>query len=404
MEKSARYKIAILSFTLVVVMLGYGMVIPIFPFYIEKLGASGSQYGLLVATYALMEFLFGPLWGSLSDRTGRKPILVLGVLGNGLTLLLFGLSTRLWMLFVARALAGVLSSATVPAALAYISDTTSEQDRGGGMGFLGAAMGLGVILGPGLGGWLAAASLSTPFYIAAGLSLVAVLLVASLLRESLPASARQQAEGKVQTVQFGRLWRALWSPIGILLFMLFLVSFGLINFESIFGLYAAQKFGYGPERVGTILVVIGVVSTVGKATLIGPLARWWGEARIIKVSLLASSVGFVVLLLANTYPTILLATGLFILSKTLLRTAVLSLISKRTTVGHGAAMGLGNSFISLGRIAGPIWAGAMFDVNVNYPYLSGALIMFAGFLVGLARISQAGKEAVGVQQRQPAAE
>jgi DHA1 family multidrug resistance protein-like MFS transporter len=403
MEKNAR-KIAILSFALVVVMLGYGMVIPIFPFYIEKLGASGSHYGLLVATYALMEFLFGPLWGSLSDRTGRKPILVLGVLGNGLTLLLFGLSTRLWMLFVARALAGVLSSATVPAALAYISDTTSEHDRGGGMGFLGAAMGLGVILGPGLGGWLAATSLSTPFYVAAGLSLVAVLLVASLLRESLPAGARQQAEGKVQTVQFGRLWRALWSPIGILLFMLFLVSFGLINFESIFGLYAAQKFGYGPERVGTILMVIGVVSTVGKATLIGPLARWWGEARIIKVSLFASSVGFVVLLLANTYPTILLATGLFILSKTLLRTAVLSLISKRTTVGHGAAMGLGNSFISLGRIAGPIWAGAVFDVNVNYPYLSGALIMFVGFLVGLARVSQAGKEAVGVQQRQPAAE
>ena len=200
------------------------------------------------------------------------------------------------------------------------------------------------------------------------------------------------------------MWRALFSPIGILLALLFLVSFGLTNFEAIFGLYAAEKFDYGPERVGAILMVIGVVSTIGKATFIGPLTKRWGEAVIIKVSLVASSAGFVVLLLANTYLTILLATGLFILSKTLLRTSVISLTSKRATpstlrlclgqaglghrVGQGAAMGLSNSFMSLGRIAGPIWAGFVFDVNVNYPYLSGSVIMFIGFLISLAWVSQ----------------
>jgi MFS transporter, DHA1 family, multidrug resistance protein len=389
MKTGHRKSIVILSFTLVVVMLGYGMVIPIFPFYIEKLGASGSQFGLLIATYAFMEFLFAPLWGSVSDRAGRKPILLLGVLGNGLSLLAFGLSTRLWMLFAARALAGILSSATFPTALAYVSDHTSDDERGGGMGILGAAMGLGVILGPGVGGWLAADALSTPFFVAAGLSLVALLLIGLLLPESHPGSARDTETGGTGSfLQPGALWRALSSPIGILLGMLFLVSFGLINFESIFGLYAAQKYGYGPERVGTILMVVGVVSTLGKATLIGPLTRWWGEVRIVKVSLLASSFGFVILLLASTYPTILLATGLFILSKTLLRTALLSLSSKRATVGQGAVMGLGNSFISLGRIAGPIWAGFVFDRHVNYPYLSGAAIMFVGFLASLVWIGR----------------
>ena len=392
MRTSSRRAILVLSFTLVVVMLGFGMVIPIFPFYIEELGASGSELGLLVATSAFLEFVFAPVWGSVSDRTGRKPILILGMTGYGLSSLLLGLSTQLWMLFASRALSGILSSATLVTAMAYIGDSTSEEDRGGGMGILGATTALGVILGPGVGGWLGASSLSTPFFIAAGLSLVALLLILSLLPESLPAQARQQADGRVKTIQIRELWRALLSPIGILLALLFLVSFGLTNFEAIFGLYAAEKFGYGPERVGAILMVIGVVSTLGKATLIGPLTRRWGEAVIIKVSLVASSAGFVVLLLASTYPTILLATGLFILSKTLLRTSVISLTSKRATTGQGTAMGLGNSFMSLGRIVGPIWAGLVFDVNFDYPYLSGAAIMFIGFLISLVWVSQSRKE------------
>ncbi len=387
-------KILILSFTLVVVMLGFGMVIPIFPFYIEQLGAGGAELGLLVATAALLEFVFAPVWGSVSDRIGRKPVLMLGMIGYGLSSLLMGFSTELWMLFASRAFSGILSSATLTTALAYVGDSTSEEERGGGMGTLGAMMALGIIVGPGFGGWLAGDSLSTPFFIAAGMSLVSLLLILLFLPESLPAEARRQAEGKVSTVQFGELWRALLSPIGVLLFMVTLFSFALTNFEAVFGLYALEKFGYGPERVGTILMVIAVVSTVGKGALTGPATRRWGEATVIKASALAGSVGFAVLLLANTYTTILLATGFFILSKTLLRPAAFSLISKRTTTGQGVVMGLSNSFMSLGRIVGPIWAGLLFDANVNYPYLSGSAIMFIGFLISLAWVSQEGKEVI----------
>jgi len=401
MNTSNRKAILILSFTLVVVMLGFGIVIPIFPFYIEQLGAGGAELGLLVATSALLEFVFAPVWGGVSDRIGRKPVLMLGMIGYGLSSLLMGLSTELWMLFASRALSGILSSATMATALAYVGDSTSEQDRGGGMGALGAAMALGVIVGPGFGGWLAGDSLSTPFFIAAGMSLMSLLLILLLLPESLPAEARQQSERKVSTVQIGELWRALLSPIGILLFMVSLFSFALTNFEAVFGLYALDKFGYGPERVGTILMVIAVVSTVGKGALTGPVTRRWGEATVIKGSALAGSIGFLVLLLANTYATILLATGFFILSKTLLRPAAFSLISKRATTGQGAVMGLSNSFMSLGRIAGPIWAGFIFDTNVNYPYLSGSVIMFIGFLISLVWIPQSRKEAasVGLQAR-----
>jgi DHA1 family multidrug resistance protein-like MFS transporter len=400
MEKSSRNKIIILSFVLIVVMLGFGMIAPIFPFLVEDLGAGGIELGLLMATAALTELVFSPMWGSISDRVGRKPILMIGIFGYGISILFFGLSTQLWMLFVFRAIGGVLSSATLATAMAYIGDTTSEDDRAGGMGILGAAMSLGVIAGPGFGGWLGAISIQTPFFVAAGISLVGLILIFLMLPESLPPEAREQANGKLRTAQFRQLWGALFSPIGILLFMMFLLSFGLANFEAVFGLYALDKFGYGPERVGMILTVVGVVSAAGKI-FTGPLTRNLGDAPVVKASLLTGAIGYLVLLAANTYPTILLATGFFILSKTFLRPALLSLISKHTTVGQGAAMGLGNAFMSLGRIAGPIWAGLIFDVNYDYPYITGSVILFIGFLVSLIWVREYRRE---IPDTQPASD
>jgi len=376
----------ILAFTMVVIMLGFGMVMPIMPFYIDKMGATGSDLGWLVAVYSLMQLIFAPVWGSVSDRVGRKPVLMLGIVGYAVFLILFGLATRFWMLFLARSLAGILSSATYPSMMAFISDSTTPEERGGGMGKLGAAMGLGVILGPGLGGWLAGDSLALPFFIAAGLALITLALVGVFLPESLPPEARQQTA--VRLVSPAGLWQALRSPIGILLGMAFLVSFGLTSFEGIFGLYALQKFNYGPEQVGTIMVVVGLVSTAVQGALIGPLTKRWGEAFVIRLALLGSAIGFLVLLLATTYPTILLTTGFFVLTVALLRPAVASLTSQRATTGQGVALGLNNSFMSLGRIAGPLWAGYLFDVNYNLPYLSGSLIMLLGFFFSLIWVRQ----------------
>ena len=396
--RSINRNLLLLGFTLIVVMLGYGLVIPLMPFYIDKLGASGKQLGLLTATYSVMQFLFAPLWGSLSDRIGRKPVLMLGILGNGLFLLLFGLASELWMLFLARALAGILASATSPATMAYISDSTSRQARSGAMGKLGAAMGLGMILGPGLGGWLAGFSLAMPFYVATGLSLLSLLLIAVLLPESHatewgsgsshPAEPRSRKGLKPAAFRFGDLRNALLSPIGILLFLAFLLSFGMTSFEGIFGLYALNKFDYGPQEVGTIMVVVGLVSAAVQALLTGPLTKRWGEAAVIRASLLGVSAGFLVMLLARTFPAVLLTTGLFVLAVALLRPAVTALISKQTTGGQGAAMGLANSFSSLGRMAGPIWAGFLFDLNYNLPFVSGAVILLAGFVVSLRWVRQ----------------
>jgi DHA1 family multidrug resistance protein-like MFS transporter len=383
MKTTNRRNLFILAFSLLVVMLGFGMVIPVFPFLIDELGASGSALGLLVATAALTEFLFGPIWGSISDRVGRKPILMIGMFGYALAMFLFGIANQIWMLIAFRALSGVLSSATITTTMAYIGDSTSEKARGGGMGLLGAVAGAGTVIGPGIGGLLAGGSLTTPFFVSSALALVSVVLVAILLPESLPREARGTQEQKIKLVRFDELWHALTGPIGMLLLIAFLATFGTSNFESIFGLYMLKKLDYGPEQVGWILTLVGAIALVGRGLLTGVVTGRWGEPTVIKASLLVGSVGFVLLLLASTFATVLVTTGIYTCSITFLRPSIHSLTSKRTTIGQGASMGLSNSFVSLGRILGPIYAGIVFDINPNYPYISGALILLAVFIMSL---------------------
>jgi DHA1 family multidrug resistance protein-like MFS transporter len=399
-QNGNRKNVAILSLTMGVVMLGFGMVMPIMPFYVESMGASATDLGLLVAISPFIQLVASPLWGSVSDRRGRRPVLVVGLLGYGLSMLFFGLSTELWMLFVARGMGALLSAATMPTTMAYISDSTSEDERGGGMGTLGAATGLGVVLGPALGGLLGSESLSTPFFLTAAICLLTLLLVLLFLPESLPVEARRGAATRAKpSVQLQGLWQALFGPLGVLLLMAFLVSFGLTNFQGIFGYYALKKFGYGTEEVGWILTVVGIVAALTQGALTGPLTKRWGEATVIKATLLASALTFGLLLTANNLATVMLTTGLFTLPNALLRPAVISLTSKHAEARQGTAMGLNNSFNSLGRVVGPIWAGFAFDLNYNLPYLSGAAIMFVGFLASLIWVTQEPRSRVHAELR-----
>ena len=396
-QTSNRKNLAILSLTLGVVMLGFGMVLPIMPFYVESMGASATQLGLLVAISPFIQLLASPLWGSVSDRRGRKPVLAVGLLGYGIAMLFFGLATELWMLFVARGVGALLSAATMPTTMAYVSDSTSEQDRGGGMGVLGAATGLGMILGPALGGLLGSESLSTPFFLTAAVCLLTLLLVLLFLPESLPAEARVRTAAQFKPkAQVRALWQALFGPLGVLFFMAFLVSFGLANFQGIFGYYALEKLGYGTQEVGWILTVVGIVAALTQGVLTGPLTKRWGEPLVIKVTLLGSAIGFALLLTATTLVAVLVTTALFTLPNALLRPAVISLTSKYAEAEQGRVMGLNNSFTSLGRVVGPIWAGFAFDLNYNLPYLSGAVIMFVGFLISLIYISPRQTESTGM--------
>jgi len=373
----------ILTFVLFVVMLGYGIIIPILPFYIESMGAGGMELGLLVASYAVMRLIFGPIWGGLSDRIGRKPILLIGILGYAVTMVWFGLANTLWMLFAARILSGVLSSATAPTTMAFIGDSTPENERGGGMGLLGAAGGIGTIVGPVLGGFLASESLSTPFFLAAGLSVLSLLLAIVFLPESLPVEARRSSQEIEKLIDLKGWGQAINGPIGSLLILTFISTCGLMIFANVFGLFSLEKFDFEPDDVGVMMMVLGLVSALAQGVLAGPLTKKWGDETVIKGGLLATALGFGLMLLANTYITILLATAFFALTVALQIPALTSLTSRRATVPQGIAMGLSNSFVSLGRIVGPILGGMVLDINLNLPYISGAGFMLLGFLFSM---------------------
>ena len=380
MNESKR-NLYILTFVLFVVMLGYGIIIPIFPFYIESMGAGGTELGLLTASYAVMRLIFGPIWGGLSDRFGRKPILLIGILGYVITMVWFGLANTLWMLFAARILSGILSSATAPTTMAYIGDSSPEDERGGGMGMLGAAGGIGTIVGPAAGGFLAASSLSTPFFVAAGLALLSLILAIIFLPESHPV--QEQPKEKESIIDLRAWWGAIFSPIGTLFVLTFISTCGLMIFANVFGLYALEKFDFGPEDVGVMMMVLGLVSAIAQGLLAGPVTKKWGDETVVKVSLLATALSFGLMLLANSYITILLTTAIFALTVALQIPALTALTSRRATVPQGIAMGLSNSFVSLGRIVGPILGGLVLDINLNLPYLSGSATMVIAFIVSL---------------------
>ena len=379
MTTVSRKNIYILAFTLLVVMLGYGMVMPIMPFLIEKLGAGGTELGWLVSTYSLMQMICAPLWGMLSDRTGRKPVIAIGILGYAVTLFLFGLATRFWMLFLARTLAGVLSSAAMPTAMAYISDNSPEKERSGGMGQLGGAIGVGVVAGPLLGGLLSKRTFALPFFVGAGLAALAFFLVLFLLPESHP---KVQSTEK-HLLRWQELRRVFISPAGLLLLLIFIMSFGLANFQGIIGLYAVDKFGFHTGQIGLLWMVIGAVLILGQGGLTGPLTRRFGELPLICAGLAGGAVGFMLISLAVNFTTLLLALGFFTLSLALIGPALNAYISQFAQGHQGTLMGLNSACSSLGRVAGPLLAGPLFDQNLEYPLWSGSVTLLLGTVLSI---------------------
>ena len=378
--KSNRKNILILSFTLLVVMLGYGMVLPVMPFLIEELGAGGQELGWLVSTYSLMQMICAPVWGMLSDRIGRKSVLAIGVLGYAITLFLFGLATEFWMLFVARTLSGILSSASMPTAMAYICDNAPEDSRSRGMGQLGAAVGAGVVIGPLMGGVLSTGTLSLPFFVGAGLAFLSFLFVLIFLPESRPASTRM---GERSRITSAILRQMIFSPAGILLLLIFIMSFGLANFQGIIGLYAVDKLGLNTGQVGALWMVMGVVLILSQGGLTGPLTERFGELILIRIGLLGGVLGFLFISQAAGFVTLLLALGFFILTLALIGPALNAYISRFAGEHQGTLMGFNSAVASMGRVTGPLMAGFLFDIDLEYPFWSGALILLLGGILSL---------------------
>lgn len=368
------------------VMVGFGIIIPVLPFYAEEIGASPAELGWLMAVYSLMQLLFAPMWGRISDRIGRKPVIAIGIAGLSLSFFITALSTDLWMLFAARIIGGMLSSANMPTVMAYVADITSEENRGKGMGIIGAATGLGFIFGPAIGGIFSKMSLTLPFYIAGATSALTVLLVLFILKESLTEENKHNQAKKENSI-----WSAFTGSVSILFMLQLFISLSLSGLEATFAYFAAQRAGLGTVELGYIFMIMGLASAFVQGGLIGRLTKKFGEGLVIQGGIIVSAIGFACILLVQDFATAAIFLTLFGVGNGVIRPSVSALITKKSVVGHGSSTGLLSSFDSLGRIIGPPLGGWLFSIQAGLPYISGAIISILAFILFRIYMIKSGK-------------
>ena len=357
-------------------MLGFGIIIPNLAYYAKEIGATTTEIAILMSIYSGMQLLFAPIWGRLSDKHGRKPAILLGLLGNAVALVGFGLAKTYGWLFIARCGAGIASAAVLPSVMAYVADITTAEERGRGMGLMGAAMGLGFILGPAIGGVMG--SHNMPFFVAGGLSLLTCLFALVLLPESLQKSLTDaELEDRHEWVSPREIFRqtTLKSPLTPLFLVAFFSTFSFSGLEMTFPLFIEDKWNYGEREMGWMFMFMGAIVVPLQGGLLGRLINRFGERRIILTGLLLNALGMVLLLKADAFVTLTVYLTITGIGNQLIRPTNTSWISKQTRIGQGAAIGIMDAFLSLGRILGPLLGGWLYAKEA-YPY-----IVLAGILV-----------------------
>lgn len=390
-----RSPLAVVLLTVFIDLLGFGIVIPLLPLYAEAYHPSPAAFGLLMSSYSVMQFLAAPVLGRLSDRVGRRPVLLLSLLGSAGGYLVFAFAHSLGALFAARILAGT-TGGNIGTAQAVIADTTSEADRARGMGLIGMAFGFGFIFGPALGGFAVGLGPAAPGLFASALSFVAFLWALVSLPETRPAGT----PARVGSVPMLALSRSFAHPrVAPLLILTAVATTAFSSFEVSFSQHLHGRFGLDPSHVAFVFVAVGVTSAVTQGLLVRRLAPRIGEARLVQAGALLLASGFVGLVLAHVMPALLPVVVLIALGAGLLNPGLSSWVSRRAPAGtQGEVLGAFQAMGSLGRIAGPFWGeNAYLRYRAPVAYGAAAALEVAAFLLGLyaSRRENGGRAAAG---------
>ena len=401
-----RSPLLVIFITVFIDLLGFGIVIPVLPFYAEgtRFNATPRTVGLLFASYSIMQLIFSPVLGRLSDKHGRRPVLLLSILGTSLGFLILGLANTLLLLFVGRIIDGI-SGGNISTAQAYIADITTKENRAKGMGMVGAAFGLGFVFGPAIGGLLSPWGINVPFLFAAGLAFANAILLYFTLPETVTKNhpARVSAAG-------GRGWaqlvRSLTQPrLGfvLMIYFLFIVAFSIMT--TSFSLYTMFRFGYDAQHNGYLFAYVGIIAVIIQGGLIGRLVKRFGELPLV----IAGALFFAASLFAVPFVgpatggllALLIGGGVFSMGNSLATPALTSLASK--SVGpaeQGSVLGVTQSVASLARVVGPTLAAILIHSAIPYlgadrdlhfmsdhslfvTFWTGSAIMFAAFLAAV---------------------
>ncbi len=370
------------------VMVGFGIIIPVLPFYAEELGASPTELGLLMSVYSIMQLVFSPIWGKVSDRIGRKPVLLLGITGLALSFYLMAIADSIWMLFAARIIGGILSSANMPTSMAYVADITTPENRGKGMGIIGAAVGLGFVFGPAIGGIFSKNSLSLPFYLAAASSIITLILIVLFLKESSTAESRLENAKKETS-----MWKAFSGSLSILFILQLFISLSLSGLEATFAYFAAKKAGMDSTEMGYVFMIMGLAGAFVQGGMMGKLTKKYGEGPVIQGGIIISAIGFALILLIDDFITAAIFLTIFGIGNGVIRPSISSLLTKQSNTGHGSATGLLSSFDSFGRIAGPVLGGWLFTLSIGLPYIIGTVLSLLALVLYRVYVTKDSKQA-----------
>jgi multidrug resistance protein len=370
-------------------MVGFGIVIPVLPLYAEHFHATPVEIGWLTGIYSGMQILFVPILGKLSDRFGRRPILIVSLLGTAIGFLIMGWATSLALLFVARIIDGA-SGGNISTAQAYIADISTPENRSRSMGIIGAAFGLGFTFGPMIGGILSRISYGAPFYFAAALAAVNVVLLYFILPESLAAEHRAHPADRSRMSEIfqhghGRLF-------GTIVATYFFTITGFAIMTTLFALFTEKHFGFDAHQTGYVFGFIGIISVILQGGLIGRLIKIFGETALARFGLLMLSIGLALLQAVPTITMLLLVSGMIAIANGLSTPTLNGLASQMIDRGwQGRALGLMQSAGSMGRLIGPLLAGWLLTFDLNHPIsqyartplLTSGAILFVAFTLAL---------------------
>jgi multidrug resistance protein len=391
-----RSPLIVIFTTVFIDLVGFGIVIPVLPFYAEGTGfnATPRTVGLLFASYSIMQLIFSPILGRLSDKHGRRPVLLLSIIGTGIGFLILGLATTILMLFIGRILDGI-TGGNISTAQAYIADITTRENRAKGMGLIGAAFGLGFIFGPAIGGILSRWGIQVPFFFAAALCFANALLLYFRLPETVTADhpARNSAAGGRS---LRNVFRSLKQPrlaFVLIIYFLFIVAFSIMT--TSFSLYTMFRFGYDAQHTGYLFAYVGLIAVIIQGGLIGRLVKRFGELPLVIFGALCFAISlFAVPFVgpaAGGLAGLLIGGGVFSMGNSLATPALTSLASKSVGAAEqGVVLGVTQSTASLARAVGPFLAAVLINSSIAHlgadglPHYMSDYSLFVTFWTGAA--------------------
>jgi len=382
-EKVQRRTLTLIFLTVFLDLLGVGILIPILPFLVRQFQTDATTVGLLSLSYSAAQFVATPILGVLSDRYGRRPILVFSIFGSAMGYFLFGWAGTLWLMFFARIVDGI-TGGNISTAQACIADISSPADRAKNFGIIGMAFGLGFIIGPALGGFLSKIDIHAPAYAAGGMALVTSLFAYFLLPETLPVERRKAGAAEWSDLNPLRPVVAAFrnEALRVLLVSLFLLNFAFAALQTNFSLFTLARFAWGPEDNAWVFAFIGLMVAFNQGFLVRKLLPIWKERPLALAGYAFFALGFLWIAVAPAGWMMYPASGLIAVGSSFTNPTLTAFISQRVSDRErGSMLGTTQAVLSLTRVVGPLWAGLVFDhFGTGAPYSTGAVFIVVAAL------------------------